>query len=197
VDHLGVVHRLWPVTDVKTITELSGVLGPKPVFIADGHHRYETACNYRDELAAAGNLDPNHPANFVLMMLISMTDPGMIVLPPHRLFRGLPAMSSAELSSKLGDCFTCRVAGEGSDLASTVWQEIESAGNQGTLGFFTQADERWLVARLTDTGRSRMAEVAAEHSDAWRDLGVAVLHRLVIQTLLGAKDLPKPTYVHL
>jgi uncharacterized protein (DUF1015 family) len=197
VDHLGVIHRMWPVTDVKIISELSGLLGAKPIFIADGHHRYETACNYRDELAAGGKLDPNHPANFVLMMMIGMSDPGMIVLPTHRLFRGLPALSSGELVKKLGDCFSTRVAGEGSDLATTVWQEIETSGDQGTLGFFTQADERWIVARLTDAGRARMAQVAADHSEAWRDLGVAILHRLVIETLLDAKDLPKPTYVHL
>jgi uncharacterized protein (DUF1015 family) len=196
-DHLGVVHRMWPISDVKTITALSGLLGPKPIFIADGHHRYETACNYRDELAARGPLDPNHPANFVLMMCIGMNDPGMIVLPTHRLFRGLPAMDSAELAAKLGDAFTSRVAGEGSDLANTVWQEIESAADQGSIGFFTQKDERWVVAKITPAGRQRMAQVAADHSDDWRDLGVAVLHRLVIENLLGAKDLPKPTYVHL
>jgi uncharacterized protein (DUF1015 family) len=196
-DHLGVVHRMWPISDVKTITALSGLLGPKPIFIADGHHRYETACNYRDELAARGPLDPNHPANFVLMMCIGMNDPGMIVLPTHRLFRGLPAMDSAELAAKLGDAFTSRVAGEGSDLANTVWQEIESAADQGSIGFFTQKDERWVVAKITPAGRQRMAQVAADHSDDWRDLGVAVLHRLVIENLLGAKDPPKPTYVHL
>jgi uncharacterized protein (DUF1015 family) len=197
VDHLGVIHRMWPVSDVKLISELSGVLGPKPIFIADGHHRYETACNYRDELAAGGKLDAGHPANFVLMMMVGMSDPGMIVLPTHRLFRGLPAMSSGELVKKLGDCFTTRVAGEGSDLATSVWQEIETSGEQGMLGLFTQSDERWIVARLTEKGRSRMAQIAADHSDAWRDLGVAILHRLVIETLLAAKDLPKPTYVHL
>jgi uncharacterized protein (DUF1015 family) len=196
-DHLGVVHRMWPVTDVKVITALSALLGPQPVFIADGHHRYETACNYRDELAARGPLDPNHPANFVLMMCIGMSDPGMIVLPTHRLFRGLAEMTSSELIARLGDSFSTRLAGEGSDLADSVWQEIESAGNQGTIGFFTQKDQRWVVARITPAGERRMAEVAGDHSDAWRDLGVAILHRLVIENLLGAKNLPKPTYVHL
>lgn len=197
VDHLGVIHRMWPVTDVKVISELSGELGPKPIFIADGHHRYETACNYRDELAAGGKLDANHPANFVLMMMIGMSDPGMIVLPTHRLFRGIKKMTSGELIAELEDSFTTRVAGEGADLAATVWKAIESDGEQGTLGFFTQADERWVLARITPRGRERMAQFAPEHGDAWRDLGVAILHRLVIENLLKAKDLPKPTYVHL
>jgi uncharacterized protein (DUF1015 family) len=68
------------------------------MFIADGHHRYETACNYRDQLAAVHPLSAGRiPANFVLMMCVSMSDPGMVVLPTHRLFRGLPAIGSDQL----------------------------------------------------------------------------------------------------
>ena len=51
-DHLGVVHRIWPVTDVATITAVIAAMGDRPVYIADGHHRYETACNLRDQIAA-------------------------------------------------------------------------------------------------------------------------------------------------
>lgn len=158
-DHLGVVHRLWPVTDIQMAVALAGVVGPKPVFIADGHHRYETACNYRDELAGEGPLPANHPANFVLMMCVGMNDPGMLVLPTHRLFRGLPAMTSAELVAKLGGSFTTRLAGEGADLATSIWEEIETADDQGTLGLFTAKDERWVVASMTDAGRARMSEL--------------------------------------
>src|SRR3954471_6868534 len=86
-DHLGVVHRLWPVTNLEVVGDVARLMAAKPVFIADGHHRYETACNYRDELAAGGKLPPSHPANSVLMMCVSMSDPGMIVLPTHRIFR--------------------------------------------------------------------------------------------------------------
>jgi uncharacterized protein (DUF1015 family) len=197
-DHLGVVHRMWPVYDVRLIAQLATALGPEPLFIADGHHRYETACNYRDELAAAnGSLPATHPANSVLMMFIAMSDPGLIVMPTHRLFRGLPAITSGKLVQALGAHFSTRVAGEGADLAPTIWDEIESENNQGTLVLFTQADERWTIARLTDAGRQRMAEVAGEHSADWQGLGVAVLHRLIVDTLLAANDLPKPRYVHL
>jgi uncharacterized protein (DUF1015 family) len=196
-DHLGVVHRMWTVTDVGMISAVAGAMSPRPMFIADGHHRYETACNYRDELTAGGKLDPNHPANFVLMMCIGMDDPGLLVLPTHRLFRGLPALSSAELTQKLGGSFTTRVAGEGSDLASTIWEDIDTGGDQGTLGLYTAKDERWVLAKITAAGRARMAEVAAEHSEDWRSLGVSILHRLVIDTLLAGRDLPKPRYVHL
>src|SRR5262245_22556326 len=195
-DHLGVVHRMWTVSDPAVITQLIGLMGDKPLFIADGHHRYETACNYREELAAAGLLTPEHPANFVLMMCVGMSDAGLLVLPTHRLFRGLPAMDSRTLIDRLEAHFTARVAGEGADLASTIWEEIESTDEQGMIGFFTGEDERWTIARLTVTGRRKMAEIASEHSSDWQGLGVAVLHRLVIDSLLGAKNLPKPKYVH-
>ena len=198
VDHLGVVHRMWPVTDVGLISQIAGMISEKPIFIADGHHRYETACNYRDEVAAehGGSLPAAHSANFVLMMCIGMNDPGLAVLPTHRLFRGLPAMTAEELKARLGDNFTCKLSGEGSDLATSVWEEIETADNQGTLGLFTGKDERWTLATITDAGRARMAELAPEHSADWQGLGVSILHRLVVETLLGAKDLPKPKYVH-
>lgn len=197
VDHLNVTHRLWPVTDVKTISEVAAVVGPKPMYVADGHHRYETACNYRDFLREQGELDATHPANFVLTMCVSMNDPGMIVLPTHRLFRGLPAIDSDQLATKLSGAFETRVAGEGVDLAPTLWESIESEDDQGQLGFYTAKDQRWVLARLAPAGVQRMQELAAEHSEDWRGLGVSVLQRLVIETLLDAPQLPKPKYVHL
>jgi uncharacterized protein (DUF1015 family) len=206
-DHLGVVHRLWPVTDVEAISKLSAVMGPKPIFIADGHHRYETACNYRDQIHDSGFLSPQHAANYVLMMCVAMDDPGLIVMPTHRLFRTageavqLPpqqlAMTSQELVAKLGDCFMTRLAGQGPEAATSVWEDIETGGQQGVIGLYTQKDGRWLIATLTGAGKARMAEVAKEHSTAWQSLGVSLLHRLIIGDLLGCKELPKPGYVHL
>lgn len=196
-DHLGVVHRMWPVTDVQTIAEVVGWMGPRPVFIADGHHRYETACNYRDQLAAIHPLPPDAPANFVLMMCVSMTDPGMVVLPTHRLFRGLPPLRGDQLVERLGPSFATRRMEAPSATAEHVWRNIEAEGEQGTLGLYAAADRQWVLARITDRGRERMAELAAEHSAQWRELGVAILHRLIVEHLLGAADLPKPDYVHL
>ena len=195
-DHLGVVHRVWPVSDVQTVTKLVGLMGPKPIFIADGHHRYETACNYRDQLAEHQELPPDHPANFVLMMCVSMSDPGMIVLPTHRLFRGLPPIGSDELVSKIDNYFETRIAGEGSDLAAMLWSEIEIDDNQGKLALYAGQDNRWVMAAINDTGRARMRELAADYSDDWRELGVSILQRLIVEDCLQACDLPKPMYVH-
>jgi len=196
-DHLGVIHRMWPVTDGSVIAKLSAIMGPKPLFIADGHHRYETACNYRDQVYDSGFLSPQHPANCTLMMFVAMDDPGLIVQPTHRLFHGVPSMTTAELAAKLSPYFTVQPAGEGADMAPAVWEDIETGGNQGSIGLYTQKDRQWIVATLTEAGKARMAEVAKEHTDDWQGLGVSLLHRLILGDLLGCTDLPKPTYVHL
>src|SRR5262245_50266544 len=155
-DHLGVTHRIWPVTDVAAITSVIAAIGDRPFYIADGHHRYETACNIRDQLAAADTrqpaspgagsaqheerLPPEHPANYVLMMLVSMSDPGMLVLATHRLFRGLLPMTSAQLCERLGDSFATEPVGTGPERARSLWDEIEMEGDQGTLGLYTRSD---------------------------------------------------------
>lgn len=199
-DHLGTVHRVWPVTDISVINQAAAAMAGKPVYIADGHHRYETALNLRDDLAAefaarGEELPAEHPANFVLMMCVSMSDEGMLVLPTHRLFRGLPAMTAEQLKAKLGDAFTTEPAGEGPDRALSLWEEIEAEGEQGTLGFYTAEDDRWTLARITEAGRRRMAEISSDHCADWQGLGVSILHRLVVDTLLAAPKLPAPKYV--
>jgi uncharacterized protein (DUF1015 family) len=194
-DHLGVVHRIWPVTSVSTITAVVAAMGRRPVFIADGHHRYETALALRDQITAGSTLPPEHPANYVLMMLVSMNDPGMLVLPTHRLFRGLPPMTSSELIEKLGDSFNAHVVGGTADDAAMVWAEIESEDVQGCLAFYTAKDQKWIRADITDSGEQRMADVAADHSSEWQGLGVSILHRLVIDSLLNSPNLPAPKYV--
>ena len=204
VDHLGVTSRMWPLADERVATTVAGLMGAKPVFIADGHHRYETACNYRDEVAAAwaaehggAPLPSDHPANFVLMMLVGMSDPGLVVLPTHRLFVQPAVATAAELADRLGDCFTTTPAGVGPETAEAVWSQIDEEADQGTLGLYTAGDRAWTLARITPSGRARMDAIAADHGPAWRSLGVSILHRLVIGDLLGARDIPTPGYVHL
>ncbi|MEE3371440.1 MAG: DUF1015 domain-containing protein [Planctomycetota bacterium] len=196
VDHLGITHRIWPVTDLAVIQQVATDIATLPLFIADGHHRYETACNFLAERKQQGPLAATDPANGVLMMCVSMNDPGMIVLPTHRLFRGVPEMSSPELQSRLADCFTIRPAGAGPDQATTVWEGIESADRQEMLGLYTASDQQWVLATLTDSGRQKMAGISPHQSRSWQGLGVSILHRLVIETLLEIESHPKPHYVH-
>lgn len=199
LDHLGVKHRLWPVCDSSLINQVAAVVENKPMFVADGHHRYETACNYRDELAAAmgGNLPAEHPAQYVLSMLMSMDDPGLIVLPTHRLLHGIRSIDSQELRSKLSLAFDCEAAGEGPVAAHAIWNQIEQLQDQGAFGLYTAVDRQWTFVTANHSTQARMSQVNANHSPQWRSLGVAMLHGLILDELLGLAGHPKPTYVHL
>lgn len=196
-DHLGVLHRLWPVTDPAITERVSELMEDRPMFVADGHHRYETASNYRQQMIEEmGGLALDHPANFVMTMLVGMSDPGMIVLPTHRLLRGTSRFSSEEIVSRLGDACECTVVDGGLNAAASVWAQMEAADDQGLIGLYAVEDDRWVTCKATAAADAKMKELAAGQSDDWRQLGVSLLHRLVIDELLGCAGHPKPTYVH-
>jgi uncharacterized protein (DUF1015 family) len=196
IDHLGVINRMWPVTDDAAITAVRGLIADKPVFIADGHHRYETALNYQKRLAAEGALQgSDDPANFVLMTLVSMSDPGHRILPTHRLMSGLGPITSEDLSAKLAGQFEIKPFGQGNDAAAEAWDFIEQSGDQARIGFGTAADGKWFVASLRDD--ARMDALCPGQSPDWRSLGVSILRELVVKDLLQAESIAKFKYVHL
>lgn len=195
-DHLGVVHRLWPITDAAAITAVGGLMADKSIFIADGHHRYETGLKYRDDLAAQGEVSgADDPANFVMMMLVSMSDPGLLILPTHRLVKGYPGLTSEKLAELLAPEFDVKVVGEGDGAAKAAWEEIEMGGDQDVLGFGTVADGKYVLARLRSD--LTMDKLAAEHGPDWRALGVSILHVLVLDHLLASLGKAECRYVHL
>lgn len=195
-DHLGVVSKVWPVADQHVISQVTGLMGPKPIFIADGHHRYETGLKYLEEKQLAGEVkSDDHPANFILMMLVSMQDPGLVILPTHRLVSGLGALKSEQLKGVLGQHFHVEAVGTGPAGAKEAWELIETEGSQDLLGFGTIADGVWHVARFV--APQLMDQLASEHSPAWRELAVSVLHRVVLDKLLADKGDPKCQYAHL
>jgi uncharacterized protein (DUF1015 family) len=197
-DHLGVISRLWPVADQHVVSAVTGLMGPKPVFIADGHHRYETGLRYLDERREAGEVrDAEAAPNFILMMLVSMSDPGLVILPTHRLVSGISDLSAERLRSALGEHFQVETVGQGEKGARDAWELIQVDGGQEMLGFGTVADDVWQTARFRSP--ARMAELAGEHSPTWRGLAVSVLHVLVLGKLLPqtAGGQPECRYVHL
>ena len=195
-DHLGVVNRLWPVMDERTATAVQGLMADRSIFIADGHHRYETGVKFRDDLAAKGALSgPEDPANFTMMMLVGMSDPGLLILPTHRLVSGFPGLTIDTLADALAPEFDLVIAGEGDAAARSAWETIETGGDQDVLGFGTVADGKWLTARLRSD--ATMDRLAPDQSADWRALGVSILHELVLKHLLGSLGSAQCRYVHL
>jgi hypothetical protein len=105
-------------------------------------------------------------------------------------------MTSAELQAKLSDGFNVHTVGQGPELAGSLWNDIAGANQQSRLAFYTAGDNTWTLATISLVGAGRMAQLAQEQSGDWQSLGVSILHRLVMETLLGLTDLPKPMYVH-
>jgi uncharacterized protein (DUF1015 family) len=195
-DHLGVENKLWVVEDQTTQAAIRGLMAAKPVFIADGHHRYETGLKYREERARARELSgDDDPANFCMMMLVGMSDPGLLILPTHRLVSGFPGLTAETLAERLAPEFEVTMTGEGEPGCRAAWQAIEEGGDQDVLGFGTVADGRWLLARLRSD--EAMDRLAPEHSPEWRSLGVSILHVLVLESLLKPLGSASCRYVHL
>lgn len=198
-DHLGVTSRLWPVTDEAAIGAVTAAIGDKPVFIADGHHRYETSLRYLEERRALGEVaTEDSAAHFVMMMLVGMSDPGLVILPTHRLVSGLAGVTGPRLEVALAGHFQLEPLGRGPAAMRAAWERMELDGGQGVLALGTTADGLWQLARLRSG--MVMADLAPEHSDPWRELGVAVLHRLVLETLIPRafpQAQPACKYVHL
>jgi uncharacterized protein (DUF1015 family) len=144
------------------------LMADKMVFIADGHHRYGTALNYREQLTAqtGGRIDPDHPANFVLMVLGSMNDPGSLILPYYRVLTG-PGMSLDALREAWAEGVT--------DCAESEADLILSDGASGKR------------QPLRYSNRDALGMLAPEKSPAWRALDYAYLHRYLIDELLSRK----------
>lgn len=195
-DHLGVTNRLWAITDSATVSKVIGLMGPKPVYIADGHHRYETGVKYLQERREAGEVADDEAApNFCLMMLVGMSDPGLLILPTHRLVSGLAAdLTAPQLEAALGDHFDIL---ERTTNAQVAWEHVQMDGSQSALAFGTVADGQWTVAKLRTP--EVMASLAPEQSEDWRGLGVSILHKLVLDRLVRDKVGGEPVckYVHL
>ncbi len=178
----GVEEKLWVCPDEALAADLAETLRPQPVFIADGHHRYTTGLNYRNALRDAGRIDDAHEANYVLFALVEAGDPGLIVLPTHRVVSGLAPSFRMDKLAKAADEFDWqRCSVEDADLMDAdAWLKRYGAGAMAMMD--ADPAEIW-IARLKRP--EAMVEAAPDESDAWRGLDVAVLHKLIIDKAIN------------
>ena len=177
----GVEEQVWAVKDQHVIRDITLYLAREPVFIADGHHRYTTALNYRDELRAQGPLPDSHPANFVQFALVARDDPGLLVLPTHRVVRGLKAdFSVAKLVTVATEFSWRKVPMDRMDFRDD--RALRQLGPHALALLDAKAGELW-VARLEDA--QAMRDAAGDQPDAWRELDVAILHKLILEKALA------------
>ena len=174
-DDAGTVNRLWRVTDPGVLAGVVDLLAGAQLLIADGHHRYETARAYRDEVGGEGD------HNYTLMALTGLDDPGLTVFPTHRLLAGFAADPERHerLMSGLRELF---------DVSEIAREELDPAAAEGVgvFGLFDGTDGRAYRLRLRDTdGLDRRL---AGKPEAYRRLDSAILETLVLTGLAGMSE---------
>jgi len=181
----GVLNRMWVVSDPAFCAALSAACAPQKVFIADGHHRYETACNYREERKAndsqPGNKNPR-PYDYVTMMCVPFNDPGLHILPTHRLVNAPAGFDAPKFVSKVGELFDVKDASDAELIALS-----ESASGPVAFGLLLAGGVKKILAAKPGVAEA-MKKVAPGKSAAWQGLDVAVLHELILKGMAGLQE---------
>jgi uncharacterized protein (DUF1015 family) len=175
-----VLQQFWAVIDPDVIAAVVEEMAPKrDLIIADGHHRYETSLRYRDEMREKyPDAPPNAGFNYRSVMLVSVDDPGLVILPAHRLIHSYTRMSGAEALERAKEYFqVTRVAGR-AELEAAV--RAAQASSRPCFGFHDGTS-----AVLTLRSAEVMDRLLPDHTPEWRRLDVAVVHELFIEQVLG------------
>jgi len=181
----GVRHRLWAVTDPARLARLVAILRDKQILIADGHHRYETLLGLRTELRPPGAAPGRAAADFGAMFLARAEDPGLLVLPTHRLIKDLPHFHPAGLRAAASRAFEVVEGPEAS--AEAIEERLRQAGGGGgtprarvvfALRVPGESQTTWLTLKPN-------VDLSALGPPALQGLDVTVLHGLVLGPLLG------------
>ena len=178
VDHFGDTHTLWKVDDEKTIAEVAAVLADKQLLIADGHHRYETSCNFAREQGVT--LGEESPYGYTMATLVNSEDAGLTVLPTHRMLHGLDGFTETEFLSKAAEYLEITPHHALEHLLQAM--KKKRADGNISLGFYSGQP---LLHEMTLKNPEVMSRLAEDKSPAWRELDVAVLHTLVLENILG------------
>ena len=177
-DDENVTHRMWNIFDTETIQKIAEKMANKKLYIADGHHRYETALNYKKYVEE--NLDEAGSSDYVTMMLVNMENSGLVVFPTHRIVRDLPSFDYNSVCEKCKEYF---------DVTPYLNREkgeigLEEAYKNGETAFVLFCgDNNYTLLKLKDI--SVMDKLDIEGGKALRHLDVSVLHTLVLERIFG------------
>lgn len=169
----GTTHRLWRVSPDYTVASF---LKDKTLYIADGHHRFRTAQTYRDEMRAVQGTAGEQPWDYVLMGFVAMNDPGLKVFPTHRVIERMGGILEEDLLRRLAEWFDVETAG------GDAYERVVADGGACVLGLVLRGRGAFLL-RLKDMDRAVL--LGDDRGPTWRDLDVAVLHRGILERLMG------------
>ena len=193
-------HDIWAITDEDTIRQIASNLSKQPIYIADGHHRYGSALTYRRERRSFSTpASPgNEPYDFIMMTLVDLADPGLVILAPHRLVRGIPRPLLDGLMAKLGAFFEI----DHLPLSTPgIWHQVDELllnTDETRLVFFGPERNNILILRIRDTA-DISSMMPSFHTELFQRLDVSIVDHVILEKLLeidAADDEEKVHYSH-
>jgi uncharacterized protein (DUF1015 family) len=188
-DEYGVAHRVWQISDPAVISSVQKKMRDKKLVIADGHHRYETALNFRDECRAASGTgsNPQAPYEFVMMTLVNMNDPGLLVLPTHRVVHSLESFSEDEFQKKISQFFAVEeidAAIDAERATALLREQKQEKDRAGTALLAVTASRAFLLHSPKAAG----AKFFAGLSPRQQALDVVQLHKCLLEGVLQLSE---------
>jgi uncharacterized protein (DUF1015 family) len=186
-DEYGVLHQVRRIFDPSLIELVCAKMRDKKLIIADGHHRYETALNYRNECRAkhgpASGASETAPYEFVMMTFINMDSPGLVILPTHRVVHGLQSFSPDALRDSARAYFSVEEVDPSIDAARALGI-LRAAGQAGTALLGVTANRAFLF----DTPRALSSNLLQGLSLRQQSLDVVQLHKCLLEGVLGISE---------
>jgi uncharacterized protein (DUF1015 family) len=189
-DESGVVHRVWQITDPTVIHSVQAAMSSKKLIIADGHHRYETALNYRNERREADSskgqqaADPRTaPYEFLMMTFVNINSPGLVILPTHRIVHGLDSFSETDFRSSARAFFDVDEIDAALD-APRAAAMLRECGRSGTTILAVTANRAFLLHHPNPN----VPEVFAGLSISQQALDVVQLHKCLLEKVLQLSE---------
>lgn len=179
-DSDNVTHRMWIIKDEKAIADICSDFTDRKLYIADGHHRYETALNYRNYLREQGLAKEGDACDYQMMMLVDMEHPGLVVFPTHRLVRNLDSFNAERVIDGCKEYFDVT---EHSDI-NTIESTLMELYNQGKKAYaFYCGGSSYKLLVLKDT--NIIKKLLPNASTATQQLDVTILHTLILEKIFG------------
>ncbi len=181
VDDLGIRNQLRPIDDPAEIEAIRQALDTVRILIADGHHRYETALNYR-RMRREAESDPKdvRPYDYTMMTLVAFDDPGLVILPTHRLVATLDAAAASSFVERAREVFEVTELEDRDKFLAEL-----SRRGRGAIGVALRGDPRLKLLALRSGAALKQA--LPDAPDAVRELDVSILHALVLDRIFGIK----------
>ena len=193
-DTFGVKNLLWVINDSTIIKEISSQMKNRALFIADGHHRYETALFYRDlirDKEGTSKSNGNIPSDYVMMMCVSMEDSGLQILPTHRLARNIKDFDPEKIRKSLNEIF--EISDMGDDCSTEILMQKlgEDAHKHKLAMYIGEGEKKFYILTLRD--ERLLDQILTGEYTEWRSIDTGILHGVIFDRILGiqAKNISK------